>query len=145
MYGHILVPTDGTEHSRGAIRSALRLAKAVGARVTVLRVAGKPAHLVVLGVDITELPPEIRARILKDVEDHFSWVAREAAALGVVCTTRRVESEHPWKGILEAARSEGCDLIAMSSYGRAGLTARLIGSETQKVLTHSKVPVLVYR
>jgi nucleotide-binding universal stress UspA family protein len=145
MYKHILVPTDGTELSMAAIRSALSLAKALGSRVTVLRVSGKPAHIKVLGVDLTELPEETRARIRKDIEDHFTWVRSEAAARGVACETVRVESDFPWTGILEEARARGCDLIAMASHGRAGLMAKVLGSETQKVLVHSTLPVLVYR
>ncbi|MCL4766664.1 MAG: universal stress protein [Hyphomicrobiaceae bacterium] len=145
MYKHILVPTDGTDLSRHAILCSLELAKAIGARVTVLRVSGKPAHLVVLGLEITDLSEETRARIRREIEDHFAWVHGEAAARGVACETRRVESEHPWKGIVETADAQGSDLIAMASYGRAGMTAKLIGSETQRVLAHSRVPVLVYR
>lgn len=145
MYKHILVPTDGTDLSRQAVVRSLELAKALGARVTVLRVSGKPAHLVVLGVDITELPEDIRARIRKEIEDHFAWVQSEAAARGVPCETVRVESEHTWKGIIETAKARGCDLIAMAAHGRSGIAARLLGSETKKVLTHSETPVLIYR
>jgi len=145
MYKSILVSTDGTELSRNAVLHGLELAKAVGARVTVVRVQGKPAHLVVLGVDITELSDETRQRIRQEVEDHLAWARSEAAARGVPCDALRVESEFPWKGIIETADARGCDLIAMASHGRAGVTAKLIGSETKKVLTYSKVPVLVFR
>ena len=145
MYKHILVPTDGTELSRQAIVKSLDLAKTLLARVTVLRVSGKPAHLVVLGVKITELPEDVRSRIRKEIEDHFAWVRSEAATRGVDCETLRVESEQTWKGIIDTAKSRGCDLIAMAAHGRSGITARLLGSETNKVLTHSHVPVLVYR
>ncbi len=145
MYKNILVSTDGTELSRKAVLHGLELAKAIGARVTVVRVQGKPAHLVVLGVDITELSDETRQRIRQEVEDHLAWVRSEAVARGVPCDALRVESEFPWKGIIETADARGCDLIAMASHGRAGVTAKLIGSETKKVLTYSKVPVLVFR
>lgn len=145
MYKHILAPTDGTELSKRAVESALDLAKAVGARVTVLRVSGKPAHVVLFGIDVTELSEETRGRILEDVRQHFSWAQNEAAARGVACETLRVESEHPWQGILETAAAQGCDLIVMASHGRAGFNAKLLGSETQRVLTHSSLPVLVFR
>jgi nucleotide-binding universal stress UspA family protein len=145
MYKHILVATDGTDLSKRAVQNTLELAKALGARVTAVRVSGKPAHVVVFGVDITDLPEETRARILKDIEDHLAWVRSEAAARGVPCEAIRVESEHVWTGVLDTAEARGCDLIAMASHGRAGLTAKLLGSETKKVLTHSKIPVLVFR
>ncbi|MGE8944222.1 universal stress protein [Leptospira interrogans] len=145
MYKHILAPTDGTDLSMKAIRNVLDLAKETGARVTVLRVSGKPAHLVLFGIDVTELSEETRGRILEDVRQHFAWVQNEAAARGVTCETLRVESEHPWEGILETATTVGADLIAMASHGRSGINAKLLGSETQKVLTHSSLPVLVLR
>jgi len=145
MFKNILVPTDGTELSKNAIRHGLELARAVGARVTIVRVQGKPANLTVFGVDLTELSEETRQRIRREVDDHLDWGRSEATAKGVSCDALRVESEFPWKGIIETADARGCDLIAMASHGRAGVTAKLIGSETQKVLTHSKVPVLVYR
>lgn len=145
MYQHILVPTDGTDLSRVAVQRSLDLANALGAKVTVVRVSGKPAHLVVLGVDITELSDATRERIRKDIEDHLAWVRGEAAARSVPCEAIRVESEHTWKGIIDTAEARGCDLIAMASHGRSGVAAKLLGSETQKVLTHSKIPVLVFR
>ena len=145
MYKHILVPTDGTDLSKSAILRSLDFAKAVGARVTVVRVSGKPAHIVVFGVDVTELSEETRARILKEIEEHLAWARSEAAARGVPCEAIRVESEQTWKGILDTAEARSCDLIAMASHGRSGVTATLLGSETQKVLTHSRIPVLVYR
>lgn len=145
MYKHILVPTDGTQLSKEAVLNTLDLAKALGARVTVVRVQGKPAHWVVFGVDITELPDEIRERIRQEIEDHLAWARSAAEEKGVPCEAIRVESEFPWKGILETAEERDCDLIAMASHGRAGITAKLLGSETHKVLTHAKLPVLVYR
>ena len=145
MYKNILVPTDGTELSKIAFLHGLELAKAAGAHVTVVRVQGKPAHLVMFGIDLTELSEEVRRRIRQEVEDHLAWARSQAAAKGVPCDALAVEAEFPWKGIIETADARGCDLIAMASHGRAGVTAKLIGSETRKVLTHSKVPVLVYR
>lgn len=145
MYKHILVPTDGTELSKLAVQCTLDLAKALGAKVTAVRVSGKPAHIVVFGVDITELPEDVRQRIDREIAQHLDWVRAEANARGVDCEAIRVESEQAWKGILETAEARGCDLIAMASHGRAGVAAKLLGSETKKVLTHSKTPVLVYR
>ena len=145
MFKHILVPTDGTDLSKKAILNVLDLAKETGARVTVLRVSGRPAHLVMFGLDVTELSEETRGRILEDVRQHLAWVQSEAAARGVTCETLRVEADQPWEGILETAATAVCDLIAMASHGRSGFNAKLLGSETQKVLTHSPLPVLVLR
>ena len=145
MYQHVLVPTDGTELSKQAIVKALEVAKQLGARVTVLRVSGKPVNLVVMGLDLTALPDDIRARITQEIEDHFSWVKEQAVKAGVDCETVRAEAEQPWRGILDTAKERGCDLIAMASHGRSGISAKLIGSETQKVLVHSEIPVLVLR
>ncbi len=145
MYQHMLVPTDGTELSKQAIVQAFDVAKQLGVRVSVLRVSGKPVNLVFMGLDLTALPDDIRARITQEIEAHFSWVKEQAAKAGVDCETVRVESEHPWQGILETAKARGCDVIAMASHGRSGMSAKLIGSETQKVLVHSHVPVLVLR
>jgi nucleotide-binding universal stress UspA family protein len=66
-------------------------------------------------------------------------------AAGVACDARHVESDQPWKAIIETAQSQGCDLIAMASHGRSGLAAVVLGSETTRVLTHSRIPVIVYR
>ncbi len=145
MYEHILIATDGTDLSRKTVVASLDMAKQLGARATVVRVQGKPAHIVVFGVDLTELPDEIRQRIRQEVEDHLVWARSVAVEKGVACETVRVESEFPWKGIIDTADARGCDLIAMASYGRSGVAAKLIGGETQKVLTHSKLPVMVYR
>jgi nucleotide-binding universal stress UspA family protein len=72
-------------------------------------------------------------------------VARAATAAGVVCETIDIEHEHPYRAIIDTAALKGCDLIVMASHGRRGITAIVLGSETVKVLTHSKIPVLVYR
>jgi nucleotide-binding universal stress UspA family protein len=70
-------------------------------------------------------------------------VATQAA--GVACETIQVEHEHPYQAIIDTADSKGCDLIVMASHGRHGISAIVLGSETVKVLTHCKIPVLVHR
>jgi nucleotide-binding universal stress UspA family protein len=72
-------------------------------------------------------------------------IASAARAAGVACETIQVENEHPYQAIIDTARSKGCDLIVMASHGRRGVSAIVLGSETVKVLTHSKIPVLVHR
>jgi len=85
---------------------------------------------------------EIAAR---DAERVLGPAERKAAAAGVACQKLQATSDTPWQAILAAARSERADLIVMASHGRRGVAALLLGSETSKVLTHSKVPVLVVR
>ena len=72
-------------------------------------------------------------------------VMEAAKAGGVACEGATVEAMHPWEAILDAAKQKNCDVIVMASHGRKGVAALLIGSETNKVLTHSPLPVLVVR
>ena len=72
-------------------------------------------------------------------------VAKAAKKLGVACELIRVEDEHPYRAIIDAAELKGCDLIVMASHGRRGIAAIVLGSETVKVLTHSRIPVLIHR
>lgn len=145
MFKHLLVPTDGSQASEAAIRQALALAREDGARVTGVHVI-QPFHLFTYDVEMIEdtrasydaQAKAQAARCLKAIDG----AARE---LGVPCETRTAIHDHPWEAIIRAAADAGCDLIVMASHGRRGLQAVLLGSETQKVLTHSKVPVLVLR
>ena len=148
MYTHILVPTDGTPLSMKAAKTAAALAAKLKARITALYViepfippSGEAA--------IVLSNPEIRATYEKAAADHAASALRkvEAAATRakVKCDRLSVSDLHPWDGIVRAARDQHCDLIVMASHGRRGLEGLLLGSETQKVLTHSKTPVLVCR
>lgn len=139
----ILIATDGSEHATLAETTGLELAKALGAKAVVVRVSGKPAHIVVMGVDITQLPDNVKAEISRHIERHFERIRQQAAALGVACETRRVEAASPSEGILEAARDTVADVIVMARHGRRGAAARLLGSETNHVLVKSSIPVLV--
>ncbi len=146
MYRHILIPTDGSELASHAVTHGLSLAKSVSAKVSVIVVE---APFNVFSV------PESRARYLSDeftkhaeqVRQHATAVlvhaADKAKAAGVACDTIQVEHEQPYQAIIAAARDKGCDLIVMASHGRSGLSAVLLGSVTNKVLTHIKTPVLV--
>jgi nucleotide-binding universal stress UspA family protein len=145
MYKHVLIPTDGSALSEMAIRHGMALAKAVGARVTVLTVSLPFRSFALDPVMVSETP----ARYEQDCEalaNKTLGVARgEAAVAGVSCETLHVAQSQPYRAIIETAESKGCDLICMSSHGRKGISAFVLGSETYTVLTHSKVPVLVCR
>ncbi len=145
MFQHILIPTDGSELSHKAVLYGVQLAKCCGARVTGLtltepyRVASMDAVLVSVGED--EYEGESR-RLSDEALEQVKSVAAEA---GVPCDTLREVHDQPYRAIIDAAHAKGCDLIVMSSHGRRGVSALLLGSETNKVLTHSTIPVLVYR
>lgn len=144
MYQHILVPTDGSDITRKAIDTAIALAKAVGARVSTVAVKEPFPYSAVS--EMQAIPPqeffEAQDRI---AHNNLEAVKGACAAAGLNCTATAMEALHPWEAILEQAKTGACDLIVMASHGRRGVTALLLGSETQKVLTHSTVPVLVVR
>ncbi|MCU0898007.1 MAG: universal stress protein [Burkholderiales bacterium] len=147
MFKHILIPTDGSEISRRAIAGGIGLAKAVGARVTALYAAPTATPVVYkhfLPVGYTT--PEKHAKAIKRAAAHYLGVAEAAAkAAGVPCETVFVTDDFPANAILAAAKKGKCDLIYMASHGHRGVSAVLLGSETQKVLTGAKIPVLVHR
>lgn len=145
MFGRILIATDGSELSDRAVDQGLALAKAVGAKVTLLRVTSQPAPIVYEGIMVALPVDEITQEIAKGVEKYFVTLRSKASALGVDAETVQIENDFPWQVIIDTARDKGADLIVMASHGRRGLSAVLLGSETQKVLTHSTIPVLVCR
>ncbi|MDP2239150.1 MAG: universal stress protein [Burkholderiales bacterium] len=147
MFKNILIPTDGSALSRSAIAAGVKLAKAVGAKVTAVYAAPPATPLVykdLLPVGYMT-PDKHAAAIKKAVENFLSLVERKAKAAGVRCKTLHVTSDFPAEVILATAAKEKCDLIFIASHGRRGLTRLLLGSQTQKVLAGSKVPVLVHR
>jgi nucleotide-binding universal stress UspA family protein len=137
-YTHILIPTDGTELAGKAVQHGVALAKRIGAKVTILTVL--PPHMITTDGQMIEIRG---ARWEEHAEKILGAVAKQAA--GVACETIQVEHEHPHQAIIDTADSKGCDLIVMASHGRRGISAIILGSETVKVLTHCKIPVLVYR
>lgn len=146
MYRHILIPTDGSELAGRAVRHGLSLAKSLGAKVTVLTVEGSfdvyrvpVSRLYEMSGAFAEHAERIKAHAQRILND----VAEQARAAGVVCDTVQVEEDHPYEGIIATAEQRGCDLIVMASHGRSGLAAIVLGSVTTKVLTHTKIPVLV--
>lgn len=146
MYKHILIATDGSEPSRAAGRSGLQLAKSLNAEVLVVTVS-RPykAAFALGGVDVMPSGDEYDKICQENATSILAAVGKEAIALGVPCMTKHIVDDYEWKAIIEVAESRKCDLIHMGSHGRSGLAALILGSQTQTVLAHSKIPVLVYR
>lgn len=147
MYKNILLPTDGSVLSRSAIVAGIKLAKAVGAKVTAVYAAPPATPLVyknLLPVGLVT-PSRHAAAIRKSAERFLGLVEKTAKAAGVPCKSLHVTSDFPAEVILSAAAKEKCDLIYIASRSRRGLTRALLGSQTQKVLAGAKVPVLIHR
>ena len=145
MHRHILIPTDGSELSQNAVDYGIALAKAVNAKVTVLTVS-TPFHTFAVEPSMITDTPEQHAKRTATLAAKYLNVAKEAAlAAGVSCETMHVEHGHPYVAIIDTAAQKLCDLIVMASHGRRGISAIVLGSETVKVLTHSTIPVLVFR
>ncbi len=147
MFKHVLIPTDGSKHSARAIAAGVKLAKTLNARVTGLFVAPAPTPLVYQGiVPVGYMPPDEHAKVIERAAARYlGAIERAARTAGVRCACVKVTSDYPADTILQTAKRRRCDLIFMASHGRRGLSAIILGSETQKVLTHSNIPVLVYR
>ncbi len=147
MFKHILVPTDGSELSRATAQRAVSFAKETGARVTVFY--AKPEYPIAYfgeGALIDPTTPEKFAEMAnQQAAEYIGEVEKCCTEAGVECGSVTATSDVPYEAIIEAAEKSGCDLIFMASHGRRGISGLLLGSETNKVLTHSKVPVLVYR
>lgn len=147
MFKHILIPTDGSALSRKAIMMGVRLAKTTGAKVTGVFAAVAPTPVVYRdSLPINFVAPEDHARMIRASADKYLSVIEQAAKkAGVRCDRVQATSDFPADVILDTAKKKKCDLIVMASHGRRGIRAMLLGSETQKVLTQSKIPVLVCR
>jgi nucleotide-binding universal stress UspA family protein len=145
MYQHILIPTDGSPLSEMAIRQGIAFARSVKARVTALTVS-IPFHAFALDpVMVSDTPGQYERECEALAEKALGVAKTEAGVASVPCETLHVQAAHPYEAIIDAARKGGCDLIFMASHGRKGVSALVLGSETMKVLTHSKIPVLVCR
>lgn len=147
MYKNILISTDGSSASRGAIEAGVKLAKALGARVTGL-VAAPPATPIMFRNRLPsgyDTPRHNEVLIERAAAAHLAVIEKAAKAAGVRCSCLVVKSDFPADTILQTAKKAKCDLIVMASHGRRGLRGLLLGSETQKVLAASTIPVLVHR
>jgi nucleotide-binding universal stress UspA family protein len=145
LFKNILVPTDGSDLAVKAVEQGVLFAKEIGAKITAVTVT-EPFHLLSVAPSQLEYTPfEYKKHAEAHAEQVLDAVSVSAKSAGVVCETLHVEHEHIYQAIIDAAEARRCDLIVMASHGRRGVSAVVLGSETVKVLTHSKIPVLVYR
>jgi nucleotide-binding universal stress UspA family protein len=147
MYKHILIPTDGSALSTRATTAGVAMAQATGARVTALFVAPPATPLVYKRfMPVDYMSPDDHAKMIeRAAEKYLGAVEKAAAAAGVECTRVQLTGDFPAAVIVDVAKRRKCDLIVMAAHGHRGLSGVLLGSETQKVLVHSKKPVLVVR
>jgi len=148
MFKHILVPTDGSRLSAKAIRVAVRLARDTGARITgafVIPPYTPPAYGEAAIFVAAVSAKRYKAQAAREARKALAAIEIEARTAGVAYASATQTGYNPWEGIVRAAKAKKCDLIVMASHGRRGLAGLLLGSETTKVLTHSKIPVLVCR
>ena len=144
MFKRILVPTDGSDITTKAVATAVGLTKSLGATLYALSVKEPFPYSAIS--EMQPVPPQeffdAQERIASERVNEVRAACNE---VGLPCEAHTVEAVHPWEAIIEHAKINACDLIVMSSHGRRGVTALLLGSETQKVLTHTSIPVLVVR
>ncbi|WLI90841.1 universal stress protein [Massilia sp. R2A-15] len=145
MFSHILLPTDGSPASESAVHACIQMARELGASITAMHVM-PVLHIFTYEPGVTEsVHEQVKRERERHSQKYLELVEQRAAAAGVACHTVLVTSDYPYEAIIDTARTRHCDLIAMASHGRRGVKGMLIGSETQRVLTHSAIPVLVYR
>jgi nucleotide-binding universal stress UspA family protein len=154
MYRHILIATDGSDLAEHAVTAGLSVAKSVGAKATVIMVVelglGAPQSVVLP----SGTPPLMTPSTFQQVGQYYEQMRKQAGSVvnraenaakqaGVPCDTIQVDDVQPYQAIITTAADRGCDLIVMASHGRRGLSAVVLGSVTNKVLAHTKTPVLV--
>jgi nucleotide-binding universal stress UspA family protein len=145
MYKHVLIPTDGSDLSSKAEAAGLALARSLDAKVTAVTVTPPFQYIGIEPMVVMMTEPEYEKAQAARAEKTLERVKSTAAAIGVPVETLRTIDSRPYEAIIAVAKERGCDLIFMASHGRTGMAGLLLGSETTKVLTHSKIPVLVYR
>jgi len=147
MFKHILIPTDGSKLAAKGVRAGVKLARALRARVTAVHVM--PPYVPPFGDAVLYVPAltagEHEKACRRTATKILALVESEAKRAGVRCATAAVTDPQPWGGIVRVAHSKKCDAIAIASHGRGGLGGLILGSQTQRVLAHSKIPVLVAR
>ncbi|MEO8346328.1 MAG: universal stress protein [Betaproteobacteria bacterium] len=145
VFKHILIPTDGSPLSERAAMGAAQLASALSARLTAISVS-VPFHLFAMGrAKLADTEETYRKNCEKRASGHLDAVRQVAKAAGVFFDAMHVYAEQPYAAIIEAADERDCDAICMASHGHKGLAALVLGSETVQVLTHSTIPVVVWR
>ncbi len=144
MFEHILVPVDGSPTAQLAVEKAIGLAKAFGSRVTAIFVID-PYPFSGIGTDFAYGQTEYLSAATAEANASVRVARTAFDAAGVSVDTSVIESHAAWRGIVESAESIQADLIVMGSHGRSGLEKLVLGSVTQAVLSHTKLPVLVVR
>ena len=145
MFKRILVPTDGSELSKKAVDVAIRLAASTGARLVAFHAIPKFRMFAFDRAMLEGTAGDYRKASVENARTLLARIVVKAVKAGVTCDTAYASSDQPWAAIIREAKRNKCDLVLMASHGRRGVQAMLLGSETQKVLTHSTLPVLVCR
>ena len=145
MFKHILLATDGSQLSEKAAVGAVQLAKSMSAKLTAVTVS-VPFHVFATDAVMLTDTEEVYTKECKTkAEQCLRAVKTAAASSGLSFEGVHASNDHPYAAIIETAQQRGCDAICMASHGRRGMSALVLGSETMKVLTHSKIPVVVWR
>ena len=145
MYKHILLATDGSDLALHAAQEGLDLAKSLGAKVSAITVT-IPWNTIIAGEVATAIPPgDYEHRVRANADMILAQVTAAAKARDITCATVQKADAQPWRAILNAATERSCHLIVVGSHGRSGLSRLIVGSEAIKLLTHSKLPVLIHR
>ena len=146
MFKHILIPTDGSPVANRAAKACIGLARRLGAKVTAYRAIEELQPLYVEGYVLNKRQRDgIEERARESAQKRLNAIGKIARAAGVPFTTLVATAITPYEGIIAAARKRKCDVIFMASHGRRGLSKLIMGSVTQKVLAHSRIPVVVYQ
>ncbi len=144
MFHRILVPTDGSDITEKAVQTAIGLAKSLGATLYTISVKEPFPYSAISEMQPT--PPQEFFDAQERIASKRVQAVRDACgAAGIACEAHTIEALHPWEAIIDHAKRNECDLLVMASHGRRGVSALLLGSETQKVLTHTTIPILVVR
>lgn len=146
MFKHLLVPTDGSELSQSTVLRAVSFAKETNAKITFFYAQPDfPMISYTEAIVVNPTPDEFLLSTQKEAQRVLALAQAVADGVSVSCSVDTAVDDFPYRAIIAAANHHQCDLIFMASHGRGGFMGLLLGSETQKVLTHSSIPVLVYR
>ena len=145
MFKHILIPTDGSDLSKIAIENGVKFARELNARITGLTVTAPFHYFAIEAIQVGSSADDYLRHADEQAERHLQVLKDAAGKAGVPCDVMHRIGEHPYEEIVKAAQEQNCDVIFQASHGRRGVGALVLGSETNKVLTHSKIPVLVFR
>ncbi len=146
MFKHILMPTDGSAHSQGAVERGIELAKLCGARVTGIHVLQDYQMMMASeGMVPPGMEEQMEQQARAQAASFLAVVQKAADAAGVPCETLVAKGNHPYDAIIDTANARGCDLIVMTARYRKGLAALLLGSEASRVLHRASIPVLTFR